>query len=204
MVETTDVYTDRGLPDFRRRTVQCRAAYLPNGSRILQPDLTVRYSIPVDGRRCSSAEDHIQTRKHLNILTKFTKADESGQYLIRRQVNDLLKRYCGGRGDAVDAGVKSVLKTMLHIIQHLRHEKRPKWHTTPAEAAGDTSWKNNFWMDLNYLYVAQAARWCHAHFSAVMYAEIWLDRFNRDGQSEHTSAGAPLIRLEIRFISFSC
>ena len=93
-------------------------------------------------------------------------------------MNGVLKRFCGDGGDAVDAGVKGVLKTMLQMIQHLRHEKRPKWKGA-GPASGDTCWKNNFWMDLNYLYVAEAARSCHAHFSAVMYAEIWLDRFNQ-------------------------
>jgi len=105
-------------------------------------------------------------------------------------VNGVLKRYCGGssHGEAVDVSVKSVLKTVLHIIQHLRREKRPKWNTT----GGDTCWKNNFWMDLNYLYVAQAARSCDAHFSAVMYTEIWLDRLN---STEHSTTGMGFSRL---------
>jgi ataxia telangiectasia mutated family protein len=36
-----------------------------------------------------------------------------------------------------------------------------------------TLWDNNFWLSLDYLQVAKAAQHCSAHFTALMYAEIW-------------------------------
>lgn len=38
-----------------------------------------------------------------------------------------------------------------------------------------TVWDNNFWLDVNYLHIAKAALYCSAHFSAVLYAEIWCN-----------------------------
>ncbi|KAK7494518.1 hypothetical protein BaRGS_00014171, partial [Batillaria attramentaria] len=41
---------------------------------------------------------------------------------------------------------------------------------------GTTAWDNNFWLDLNYLNIALAAQNCAAHFSAVLFTEIWCDQ----------------------------
>jgi ataxia telangiectasia mutated family protein len=38
-----------------------------------------------------------------------------------------------------------------------------------------TVWDNNFWLDVDYLQVAMAAQYCSAHFTALMFAEIWCD-----------------------------
>jgi len=38
-----------------------------------------------------------------------------------------------------------------------------------------TTWDNNFWLDLDYLQVSRAAQYCSAHFSTVLFAEIWCD-----------------------------
>ena len=38
-----------------------------------------------------------------------------------------------------------------------------------------TAWDNNFWLDLDYLQVAQAALNVQLYFTAVLYAEIWCD-----------------------------
>jgi ataxia telangiectasia mutated family protein len=38
-----------------------------------------------------------------------------------------------------------------------------------------TAWDNNFWLDLDFLHMAKAALYCSAHFTAVLFAEIWCD-----------------------------
>lgn len=35
---------------------------------------------------------------------------------------------------------------------------------------------SNFWLDLNYLEVAKAAQSCSAHFTALLYSEIYVDK----------------------------
>lgn len=35
---------------------------------------------------------------------------------------------------------------------------------------------SNFWLDLNYLVVAKAAQSCSAHFTALLYTEIYVDK----------------------------
>jgi len=34
----------------------------------------------------------------------------------------------------------------------------------------------NFWLELNYLEVAKAAQSCSAHFTALLYTEIYVDK----------------------------
>lgn len=39
---------------------------------------------------------------------------------------------------------------------------------------------SNFWLELNYLEVAKAAQSCSAHFTALLYTEIYVDRLKAD------------------------
>ena len=36
-----------------------------------------------------------------------------------------------------------------------------------------TQWDNNFWLDLDFLAVAKAAHVCSAHFTSLLFTEIW-------------------------------
>ncbi|EDO36404.1 predicted protein [Nematostella vectensis] len=63
------------------------------------------------------------------------------------------------------------IRTILKVTNHLRTQPRPK-----ARGQGSsTPWDNNFWLDLDYLEAAKAAQKCTAHFTALMYTEIWCD-----------------------------
>ncbi|XP_060585424.1 serine-protein kinase ATM-like [Ruditapes philippinarum] len=57
-----------------------------------------------------------------------------------------------------------------------------------------TVWDNNFWLDVDYLQVAMAAQYCSAHFTALMFAEIWCDvqreRSESDRGSQRSSQGS--------------
>lgn len=39
--------------------------------------------------------------------------------------------------------------------------------------ASGTPWDNNFWLDLDFLSVAKAAHACSAHFTSLLFTEIW-------------------------------
>uniref|UniRef100_A0A803T187 FAT domain-containing protein n=1 Tax=Anolis carolinensis TaxID=28377 RepID=A0A803T187_ANOCA len=64
-------------------------------------------------------------------------------------------------------------RTMLAIVDYLRRQKK-----NPSSTVFDDS----FWLDLNYLQVAMAAQSCAAHFTALLYAEIYADKINQDKQ----------------------
>lgn len=42
--------------------------------------------------------------------------------------------------------------------------------------SGSTVCNSNFWLELNYLEVAKAAQSCAAHFTALLYTEIYVDK----------------------------
>ncbi|XP_076591459.1 serine-protein kinase ATM isoform X1 [Chaetodon auriga] len=68
---------------------------------------------------------------------------------------------------------KTSLRTMLTVIDYLRHQQRP----LEAESSSyGTVCDSNFWLELNYLEVAKAAQSCSAHFTALLYTEIYVDK----------------------------
>uniref|UniRef100_A0A8D2P350 non-specific serine/threonine protein kinase n=1 Tax=Zosterops lateralis melanops TaxID=1220523 RepID=A0A8D2P350_ZOSLA len=68
-------------------------------------------------------------------------------------------------------------RAMLAVVDYLRRQKR---------SVSGTVFDDSFWLDLNYLEVAIAAQSCAAHFTALLYAEIYADKFNRDKQQERS------------------
>lgn len=49
---------------------------------------------------------------------------------------------------------------------------------------------SNFWLELNYLEVAKAAQSCSAHFTALLYAEIYVDKLKADLEDAHRCRAA--------------
>ncbi|XP_071956069.1 serine-protein kinase ATM-like [Antedon mediterranea] len=74
---------------------------------------------------------------------------------------------------------KHSTSVMLQVVHYLRTQKRPS-----TRNAINTAWDNNFWLDLDYLVVAMAAKTCSAHFTCMLYTEIWCDQQkNGSGQT---------------------
>ncbi|NWY72580.1 ATM kinase, partial [Erithacus rubecula] len=69
-------------------------------------------------------------------------------------------------------------RAMLAVVDYLRRQKR---------SVSGTVFEDSFWLDLNYLEVAIAAQSCAAHFTALLYSEIYADKINRDKQQERSS-----------------
>ncbi|KAM4628418.1 serine-protein kinase ATM [Polymixia lowei] len=80
-----------------------------------------------------------------------------------------------GESDVVSQGLfdKASLRTMLAVIDYLRHQQRPL--ESDSNSCG-TVCHSNFWLELNYLEVARAAQSCSAHFTALLYTEIYVDK----------------------------
>uniref|UniRef100_A0AAY4EFS2 non-specific serine/threonine protein kinase n=1 Tax=Denticeps clupeoides TaxID=299321 RepID=A0AAY4EFS2_9TELE len=71
---------------------------------------------------------------------------------------------------------KASLRTMLAVIDYLRQQRR---HST------GTVCDSNFWLELNYLEVSRGAQLCSAHFTALLYCEIYLDKLRSDLEESH-------------------
>nr|XP_040032849.1 serine-protein kinase ATM [Gasterosteus aculeatus aculeatus] len=72
---------------------------------------------------------------------------------------------------------KNSLRTMLAVIDYLRHQQRP---LEAGSSSFGTVSDSNFWLELNYLEVAKAAQSCSAHFTALLYTEIYVDKIKAD------------------------
>uniref|UniRef100_A0A2K6FTV4 non-specific serine/threonine protein kinase n=1 Tax=Propithecus coquereli TaxID=379532 RepID=A0A2K6FTV4_PROCO len=72
---------------------------------------------------------------------------------------------------------KKSQRTMLAVVDYMRRQKRPSLGTVFDDA---------FWLDLNYLEVAKVAQSCAAHFTALLYAEIYADKKNMDDQEKRS------------------
>uniref|UniRef100_A0A3P8UQX8 non-specific serine/threonine protein kinase n=1 Tax=Cynoglossus semilaevis TaxID=244447 RepID=A0A3P8UQX8_CYNSE len=79
-----------------------------------------------------------------------------------------------GTSDTASVGLydKASLRTMLAVIDYLRHQ--PRSLASDSNLCG-TVCNSNFWLELNYLEVAKAAQSCAAHFTALLYVEIYVD-----------------------------
>ncbi|XP_060082468.1 serine-protein kinase ATM-like [Ylistrum balloti] len=118
--------------------------------------------------------------------------------VLSRQVSAFFSTHCGhgnleGRSvtpvDKTDSTTvcftKDSIRTMLKVVQHLRQQERPKEGRRQM-----TAWDNNFWLDLNYLHVAKAALYCSAHFTTVLYSEIWCDVHRQQEEDSRNSSGS--------------
>uniref|UniRef100_A0A1A7X0C2 non-specific serine/threonine protein kinase n=1 Tax=Iconisemion striatum TaxID=60296 RepID=A0A1A7X0C2_9TELE len=79
---------------------------------------------------------------------------------------------------------KASLRTMLAVIDYLRHQQRPL--EADSNSCG-TVCDSNFWLDLNYLEVARAAQSCSAHFTALLYTEIYVDKIKANMEERRRS-----------------
>ncbi|XP_051534451.1 serine-protein kinase ATM isoform X2 [Myxocyprinus asiaticus] len=79
---------------------------------------------------------------------------------------------------------KPSLRSMLAVIDYLRQQSRP---VKPGSNEYGTVCDSNFWLDLNYLEVAGAAQLCSAHFTALLYSEIYVDKIRSDMEQSKRS-----------------
>ncbi|CAM5075810.1 unnamed protein product [Natator depressus] len=69
-------------------------------------------------------------------------------------------------------------RTMLDVVDYLRSQKR---------SLSGTVFDDSFWLELNYLEVAMVAQSCAAHFTALLYTEIYADKINLDKQQKRSA-----------------
>ncbi|XP_036115893.1 serine-protein kinase ATM isoform X3 [Molossus molossus] len=74
---------------------------------------------------------------------------------------------------------KKSQRTMLAVVDYMRRQKRSSLGTVFDDA---------FWLELNYLEVAKVAQSCAAHFTALLYAEIYADTKNIEEQEKRNLA----------------
>ncbi|XP_069136891.1 serine-protein kinase ATM-like isoform X2 [Argopecten irradians] len=118
--------------------------------------------------------------------------------VLSRQISTFFSTHCG-HGHQQDRSItpidqtdsttvcfnKDSIRSMLKVVQHLRQQERPKEGRKQM-----TAWDNNFWLDLNYLHVAKAALYCSAHFTTVLYSEIWCDAHRQQQEDSRSSSGS--------------
>ena len=59
-----------------------------------------------------------------------------------------------------------------------------------------TPWDNNFWLDLDFLAVAKAAHLCSAHFTSLLFTEIWSGAKGQSSSDVMEVVGVPSQQME--------
>ncbi|CAM1304006.1 ATM (predicted) [Pycnogonum litorale] len=81
---------------------------------------------------------------------------------------------------------KQSVRAMIGVVQYLRLQKtssvQRKDKTTP--------WDDNFWLNVDYLDIAEAARFCSAYFTSLLYCEIWIEQYKQNIDEEFASISA--------------
>eukprot|EP00066_Takifugu_rubripes_P017315 XP_011606581.1 PREDICTED: serine-protein kinase ATM [Takifugu rubripes] len=101
---------------------------------------------------------------------------------------------CDAESDAASQSLpdQNSLRTMLAVIDYLRHQQYPV--STESRSPG-TVCDSNFWLELNYLEVAKAAQSCSAHFTALLYTEIYVDKLKANMEDHYSSKSRATRRL---------
>lgn len=63
----------------------------------------------------------------------------------------------------------------LQFLVHWHQTSDGLWNNLFFSESCGTVCESNFWLKLNYLEVAKAAQSCSAHFTALLYTEIYVD-----------------------------
>ncbi|KAG7226115.1 hypothetical protein INR49_018726 [Caranx melampygus] len=87
---------------------------------------------------------------------------------------------------------KASLRTMLAVIDYLRHQQRPM---DSKSKSCSTVCNSNFWLELNYLEVAKAAQSCAAHFTALLYTEIYVDKIKANMEESRRTKSRATYKL---------
>ncbi|KAJ3590644.1 hypothetical protein NHX12_008594, partial [Muraenolepis orangiensis] len=95
-----------------------------------------------------------------------------------------------GESDTMSPGSldRASLRTMLSVVDYLRHQQRPG---ETDGSGGGTVCDTNSWLELDYLEVARAAQACSAHFTALLYTEVYVDKIkNSTEETRRTKSRA--------------
>ncbi|GIY53666.1 serine-protein kinase ATM [Caerostris darwini] len=76
---------------------------------------------------------------------------------------------------------KASVQAMLSVLHHI-------WLYPKQESKNEKNILKDFWLDISFLEVAQAAQYCSAYFTAVLYTELWCDKMREKSlRSDHSS-----------------
>lgn len=102
--------------------------------------------------------------------------------------DDYILGKCGSWLFECDILFKLVLASIVISISILLILKLKKWAWLHLESfsrsSSGTVFDDTFWLELNYLEVAKVAQSCAAHFTALLYAEIYADKKNMEDQEK--------------------
>ncbi|OCT57599.1 hypothetical protein XELAEV_18003301mg [Xenopus laevis] len=109
------------------------------------------------------------------------------------QIKELV-RDC--QGTPQDSVIASLVVNLLQLSKNAVHQSNGK--EVLGKPVSGTAFDDNFWLDLNYLEVAMAVQSCAAHFTALLYSEIYTDKVKQDGE-QRTSANRSNARKCLKF-----
>lgn len=74
----------------------------------------------------------------------------------------------------------------MDVKKKIKKKKKWTWLNLSVffRPSSGTVFDDAFWLELNYLEVAKVAQSCAAHFTALLYAEIYADKKNLDDQEK--------------------
>ncbi|GFQ77962.1 serine-protein kinase ATM [Trichonephila clavata] len=85
---------------------------------------------------------------------------------------------------------KASVKTMLSVIHHI-------WLNPKQESKSERNILKDFWLNISFLEVAQAAQYCSAYFTAILFTELWCDKMREkslrsEPASDHSDSSGSL------------
>ncbi|KAF8778751.1 Serine-protein kinase ATM like protein [Argiope bruennichi] len=85
---------------------------------------------------------------------------------------------------------KASVRAMLSVVNHI-------WLNPKQESKSERNVLKDFWLNISFLEVAQAAQYCSAYFTAILYTELWCDKMREkalrsEPSSDHSDSSGSL------------
>ncbi|CAL1273891.1 unnamed protein product [Larinioides sclopetarius] len=93
---------------------------------------------------------------------------------------------------------KASVRAMLSVVHHI-------WLNPKQESKTERNVLKDFWLNVSFLEVAQAAQYCSAYFTAILYTELWCDKMREkalrsEPSSDHSDSSSSLDCTPLSFI----
>ncbi|XP_042907102.1 serine-protein kinase ATM isoform X1 [Parasteatoda tepidariorum] len=127
--------------------------------------------------------------------------DESTQVMISNGINAFFSNFSSWfQGTSFKNGIspspaadvkfsKQSVRTMLSVLHYL-------WLNPKQRSNSERNVMKDLWIEISFLEVAQAAQYCSAYFTAILYTELWCNSMrekNRNSESvDHSDSSGSL------------
>ncbi|CAL4109019.1 unnamed protein product, partial [Meganyctiphanes norvegica] len=124
------------------------------------------------------------------VVHSALKYDTVGRrYILSHQFAKFFSLHASRKDEAYAENItqnKAALQDLLNVIDYLRLQI-PEHSFSQSSNRNISPWESNLWLKVDYLQIAKAAQFCGAHFSSLLYIELYLETLRQKLQEDENN-----------------